>query len=115
MRVKSQIGLVLLSVSVLSGQCEDAFAAGPTVRTLEGRAILARHCAKCHAIDKTSQSILRQAPPLREVYRQYPLERLEFELSEGIGSTHPDMPQIQFSTEQIELILEYLADLNGTD
>jgi cytochrome c len=94
LRVKSRIGLVLLGVSVLFGHCEDAFATGPTVRTLEGRSILARHCAKCHAIDKTSQSVLRQAPPLREIYRRYPLERLEFELSEGIGSTHPDMPQI---------------------
>jgi cytochrome c len=115
LRAKSRIGLALLGVSVLFGQCEDAFASGPTVRMLEGRAILARHCAKCHAIDKTSQSVLRQAPPLREIYRRYPLERLEFELSEGIGSTHPEMPQIQFSTEQIEMILEYLADLNGTD
>jgi hypothetical protein len=28
-------------------------------------------------------------------------ERLEFELAEGIGSRHKDMPQIQFSSEDI--------------
>jgi mono/diheme cytochrome c family protein len=103
------LGVVLLS------QFAEGFANGPPTRTFEGQAILARHCAKCHAIDNTSDSVLQQAPPLRDIFRRYPLERLEFELSEGIGSTHPDMPQIQFSTEQIDMIVKYLAGLNGRD
>lgn len=115
MRITSRIRLFLLGLSVIFGQSADAFADSPTRRALEGRAILAQHCARCHAIDKASQSPLREAPPLRDIYRQYPLERLEFELSEGIGSTHPDMPQIQFSTEQIEKVLAYLDSLMGTD
>lgn len=40
--------------------------------------------------------------------RSYPVERLDFELSEGIGSTHPTMPQIQFTDEQITAIFYYL-------
>ena len=115
MSVTSWINGCLLGLSVLFGQSADAFAGGPTDRAREGRALLAQHCARCHAVDKADQSTLREAPPLRDIYRQYPLERLEFELSEGIGSTHADMPQIQFSTEQIEKILVYLDGLIATE
>jgi len=104
-------GWVLLGLSILCGQCVDALANGPAARKFEGQAILARYCSRCHAINKTDQSTLRGAPPVRDIYRRYPLERLEFELSEGIGSTHRDMPQVQFSSEQIEKILNYLDNL----
>ena len=114
MKLQSRIGWGLFGLSMLFATCEGAFAKDTAATKLDGRAILARHCAKCHAIDKTGQSRLRQAPPLRDIYRRYPLERLEFELSEGVGSTHPDMPQVQFSTEQIERIVAYLEYLTGT-
>jgi len=104
-------GWVLLGLVVVSSQSVDALANGPAVRKFEGQTILARYCARCHAINKTDQSTVRGAPPLRDIYRRYPLERLEFELSEGIGSTHRDMPQVQFSSEQIEKILNYLDNL----
>ena len=38
----------------------------------------------------------------------YPTERLEVELGEGIGSRHREMPQIQFSAEEITSIYYYL-------
>lgn len=115
MKATLWIGWVLLGLSVLCGQCVDALANGRSLRTSEGRAILAQNCARCHAIDKTDQSTLSEAPPLRDIYRRYPLERLEFELSEGIGSTHRNMPQVQFSAEEIDKILDYLEDLIGVD
>jgi len=40
--------------------------------------------------------------------RSYEQEQLEFELSEGIGSRHSKMPQIQFSSEEISNIQEFL-------
>jgi mono/diheme cytochrome c family protein len=90
-------------------------AADSSSRKLDGRAVLEKHCASCHSLGKTGESPLKQAPPLREIYRSYPIARLEFELSEGIGSRHRDMPQIQFSTEEIAKILEYLSSLMGSD
>ena len=83
-------------------------------KATNGKALLATHCARCHSIDKTGSSPLRNAPPLRYIYRDYPIERLEFELSEGIGSRHPAMPQIQFLTEQIDTIVKYLESLAVT-
>ena len=50
---------------------------------------------------------------MREVYLKYPIEMLQFDLAEGFGSRHRDMPQIQFSDEQIDAILNYLGGLVG--
>ena len=36
---------------------------------------------------------------------------LQFDLAEGFGSRHRDMPQIEFSSEQVDAILNYLGDL----
>ncbi len=77
----------------------------------KGKNLLAMYCARCHATGRTDISPMTKAPPLRDIYRQYPIERLEFELSEGIGSRHPAMPQIQFSTDQIDRILSYLESI----
>jgi mono/diheme cytochrome c family protein len=74
-----------------------------------GKALLEKNCGRCHALMAETSSPLKEAPNLWIVLRSYPPERLEFELSEGIGSRHKDMPQIQFSTHEIESIQSYLS------
>lgn len=74
-----------------------------------GKALLEKHCARCHALAGGASSPLKEAPNLWIVLRSYASERLEFELSEGIGSRHKGMPQVQFSSEEIEEIESYLA------
>ena len=80
---------------------------------IDTKAVLQKNCARCHSIEATGDSPLKGAPPLREVYLKYPIEMLQFDLAEGFGSRHRDMPQIQFSDEQIDAILNYLAGLVG--
>ena len=93
----------------------DAAAGERSSSRIKGKALLEDYCGRCHAVDSTDESPLKKAPPLREIYRNFPIERLEFELSEGIGSKHQEMPQIQFSTEQIAAILSHLATLVDAD
>jgi mono/diheme cytochrome c family protein len=83
---------------------DPAFAAEGDV----GKAILQSNCGRCHAVSADAESPLKQAPNLFVVLGSFPGERLEFELSEGIGSRHRDMPQIQFSGEEISSIYYYL-------
>lgn len=71
-----------------------------------GRALLEKNCARCHAI---ALDPLKAAPNLWIVLRSYPTDRLEFELAEGIGSRHREMPQIQFTSEEISAIEAYLS------
>jgi len=80
-----------------------------------GKALLEAHCAKCHSIAATGESPLAKAPPLRQVYLRYPIEQLEEGFAEGMGSRHRDMPQIQFSPDQVEAILSYLGSVTGVD
>ena len=48
-----------------------------------------------------------------EIYLRYPIEQLEYGFAEGMGSKHRDMPQIQFSTEEVSAILNYLGSITG--
>lgn len=81
----------------------------------DGKAILEKNCGRCHSLEATGASPLPQAPPLREVYLKYPIEQLEGGFAEGMGSRHQDMPQIQFSSEQVAAILTYLGSITGVD
>jgi cytochrome c len=81
----------------------------------DGKAILQKNCSRCHSIAATGASPLPQAPPLREVYLKYPIEQLEGGFAEGMGSKHQAMPQIQFSSEQVTAILNYLGSITGVD
>ena len=87
-----------------------AFAGDPALAAEDdaGKAILQSNCGRCHAVSAGTESPLKQAPNLFVVLGSFPGERLEFELSEGIGSRHRAMPQIQFSAEEITSIYYYL-------
>jgi mono/diheme cytochrome c family protein len=103
---------VLAAITLLALTAGDAYAAQGS-GAADGKAILAKHCSRCHSIEATGPSPLDKAPPLREVYLRYPIEQLEGGFAEGMGSKHRDMPQIQFSAEQVAAILNYLGSITG--
>ena len=76
----------------------------------DGKALLEKNCSRCHAVAAGLESPLKEAPNLWTVLGYYPSERLEVELGEGIGSRHREMPQIEFSDEEIAAIYHYLHD-----
>jgi mono/diheme cytochrome c family protein len=80
-------------------------------QSAEGKAILQKHCARCHAIGATDDSPLAAAPPLRLVLGRYAVRELQQELMEGMVSRHKEMPQIGFSDEEVAAILAYLQRL----
>jgi cytochrome c len=107
-RLRSIIGVLgcLSACGIASGTAASA-------AEIDGKAILQQNCARCHSIEATGNSPLEGAPPLREVYLKYPISMLQYDLAEGFGSRHRDMPQVQFSTEQVDAILSYLGGLVG--
>lgn len=82
---------------------------GQTADRAEGLALLERNCGRCHALAAGTPSPLDKAPNLWIVLRSYTAERLEFELAEGIGSRHREMPQVQFTAKEISSIENYLT------
>ena len=97
----------LLSVGV------GSLAADASGSEISGKRLLENHCSRCHSIEATDESPLKGAPPLREIYLKYPIEELEYGFAEGMGSRHREMPQIQFSTEEVSAILSYLGSITG--
>ena len=100
-----------LMVGVLVGGTATAGAAGPSELRNRGKSILAEHCGRCHAIGARGKSPLEAAPPMRDVYARFAPRELQMELSEGMVSRHREMPQIDFSGEDVDAILAYLYAL----
>jgi cytochrome c len=105
--------LSLCGVALLALGAADLHAAG--VDAAEGKALLEQNCGRCHAVEATGASPLPQAPPFREIYLKYPIDQLAEGFAEGMGSRHRDMPQIQFSDDQVTAILVYLGSITGVD
>lgn len=101
--------------ALLAIRCDYAQAGDTTEAAAEGMSLLKTHCARCHSIEAIGDSPLPQAPPLRSVYLKYPIDQWESGLAEGMGSKHREMPQIQFSTEEVSAILDYLGTVAGLD
>jgi len=100
----------LFPVLLLLAMCSPGtlFAADTSA---EGKAILEKHCGRCHAIEALGASPLKTAPPMRDIYDRFATRELQEELSEGMVSKHKQMPQISFSKEDVAAILAYLYDL----
>jgi mono/diheme cytochrome c family protein len=84
--------------------------AAPTAQQ-RGKAFARANCARCHAIDRASESPLKIAPPLRLLHQRYPIESLGEALAEGIYTGHADMPAFELSPDQIHDLLSYLKTL----
>ena len=94
------IGLLLMTPAV----------AAPTAEQ-RGKAFAQANCARCHAIDRVSESPLKIAPPLRTLHQRYPIETLGEALAEGIYTGHADMPAFELNPNQIHDLLSYLKTL----
>jgi cytochrome c len=86
-----------------------ALAASPSEE--RGKTFALNNCARCHAVDRVTQSPLKIAPPLRILHTRYPIETLAEALAEGIQTGHPTMPQFQLDPDQIHDLLSYLKTL----
>jgi len=86
-----------------------AWAASPAEQ--RGKAYALSHCARCHAIDRVSNSPLSIAPPFRTLHLRYPVETLGEALAEGIYTGHAEMPAFELSPDQIHDLLSYLKTL----
>ena len=68
-------------------------------------------CGRCHAVEAVGESPLKTAPPMRDIYARFEPRELQAELLEGKVSKHKEMPQIEFSQEDVDAILAYLYAL----
>jgi mono/diheme cytochrome c family protein len=94
------VALILVGPTLAGSQAEQ-----------RGRAYARAHCARCHAIGRTSDSPLKLAPPFRTLHLSYPIETLGESLAEGIMTGHAAMPEFELKPAQIHDLLSYLKTL----
>jgi cytochrome c len=76
-----------------------------------GKTFALTNCARCHSIDRVTQSPLKIAPPFRTLHNGYPIETIGEALAEGIYTGHPSMPVFELDPDQIHDLLSYLKTL----
>ena len=86
-----------------------ALAASPAEQ--RGKTFALTNCARCHSIDRVTESPLKIAPPFRTLHKRYPVETLAEALAEGIVTGHPTMPEFRLEPDQINDLLSYLKSL----
>ena len=101
----------LLIVSLLVCLSATANAATSSELRSRGKALLQEKCGRCHAIGAVGTSPLKEAPPMRSIYARFAPRELQAELREGMVSRHREMPQIDFSDEDVDAIMAYLYAL----
>jgi mono/diheme cytochrome c family protein len=108
--VRSAVALITTLAAFLCASPAFSQTAGEIAA---GKALLAKHCARCHQIEAKGASRLPIAPPFRDLMQRYGPEALEEALGEGLSSGHPNMPEFVFEPDEIEAILSYFGTLPG--
>jgi cytochrome c len=104
--VASRLPAVAVCLTMMHGA---ALALSPAEQ--RGQFFARTNCARCHSIDKVTESPLRIAPPFRTLHKRYPIESIAEALAEGISTGHPSMPEFQLEPDQINDLLSFLRTL----
>ena len=81
----------------------------------DGRRLVVRECASCHAIDQNTVSPRAGAPPMKTILDRYDPEMLAENLIEGIRIGHDDMPLFDFNVIGADSLIAYLKSIAQED
>ncbi len=101
--------LLLLAVLVLP-LLATARAESPLVT--RGGEIAAARCGKCHATHAKGDSPHRAAVPFRELSERFPIDMLRDAARTGTLSGHDEMPQFDFTAEEVRALLALIDSLS---
>ena len=80
-------------------------------RIADGRALVARNCATCHAIDRSEESPNPKSPPFHTLARRHSGLSLREPLTRGIAAPHDQMPKFTLASEEVDSIIAYINSL----
>jgi len=76
-----------------------------------GKALVEINCTRCHNVTEAGESPLTDAPPFREVAKNYTVDELVDGFMEGLAVRHPMMPDWDMTLDQAEEIAAYVMSL----
>ena len=77
----------------------------------EGKDLVERTCAFCHAVGRSGPSPNAKAPPFHSLAERHPALSLREPLSRGIAAPHDEMPQFTLSNDEIDGVIAYINSL----
>ncbi|MEH6547358.1 MAG: cytochrome c [Sneathiella sp.] len=105
-------GLLLSSIYFFGLQVGNVIAAEVFLGdAVEGKTLVESLCSRCHGTQTDTESPFISAPLLIELANKWPLDSLSEAFAEGITVGHPAMPAFEFTSREIEDLLEYLETL----
>jgi cytochrome c len=104
---------IALALLFITASAAGASAAEDSKFAAQGRVIVDRLCASCHAIGRTDRSPHVAAPPFRNLDRQTDLDTLAARLREGLMTGHQDMPMFRFSREDAWSAAAYIRSIQS--
>lgn len=108
--VRSAFAAVLLAAGFALPGCQSI--AVPQPRLHDARELVERKCGGCHAVDMADVSANIDAPPLRDLFKRYPVYALDEALRRGLRIGHYDMPQFTLTADETTAIVDYLKGLD---
>src|SRR6516162_2855790 len=108
-QVVQMLGCIFRQFIVAAALTMPALAASPAEQ--RGKMFALNNCARCHSIDRVTESPLKIAPPFRTLHERYPVTDLQEPLAEGIVTGHPTMPEFRFDADQVRDLISFLKTL----
>jgi cytochrome c len=100
--------LPLIAAALLAG---PALAEDKAAAIAAGKRLSEINCARCHNIEAEGQSPLTDAPPFREIAKNYDRYELIDGFMEGLAVRHPLMPDWEVTEPQAEELTEFVLSL----
>ena len=100
--------LSLVAAALLAG---PALAADKAASIAEGKRLAEINCARCHNLSTEGESPLTDAPPFREIAKNYDRYELIDGFMEGLAVRHPLMPDWDVTQPQAEELTDFVMSL----
>ena len=88
-----------------------ALAADDSAQIAEGKRLANINCARCHNLETSGESPLTDAPPFREIAKNYDRFELVDGFMEGLAVRHPLMPDWDVTEPQAEALAAFVISL----
>ena len=92
-----------------------ALAATEAALIAEGKRLSDINCTKCHNIEATGESPLTDAPPFREISKNYDRDEMIDAFLDGLAVRHPLMPDWDVTEQQAEALTAFVMSLGTGD
>ena len=102
--------MVVIGATLFALGCATVPTAGSPPEA--GHRLVQTRCAGCHAVEASGASRRADAPPLRDLYKRYPIEGLRSAFLAGVHVGHRDMPTFKMQTHEVDAVLAYLKTID---